>query len=93
MIFCRIAYDAAGKDEQRRALFEAHRAHLRSGLVNIVQSGPVFATDGSNRKIGALIVFDTQDASDVEAFSAQDPYVVNEVYDRIEIVRWDKTIG
>lgn len=93
MIFCRIAYDAAGKDEERKQFFEAHRAHLRSGMVNIVQSGPVFGTGDGNPKIGALIVFDANEAADVETFSARDPYVINNVYDRIEIVRWDKTIG
>jgi len=59
----------------------------------VVQSGPLFATDGSGTKTGALVVFEAQDAAEVEAFSAADPYVVNGVYDRIEILRWDRTIG
>jgi len=29
----------------------------------------------------------------VERFNAADPYVVNGVYDRIELLRWDKTIA
>jgi uncharacterized protein YciI len=93
MQIVRIAYDAPGKDAERKALFEAHRAHLRSGLARIVQSGPLFATDGSGAKIGALVVFDAADPGEVARFSAQDPYVLNGVYDRIEIFRWDKTIG
>ena len=93
MYIIRMAYDAPGRDVDRKALFEAHRAHLRSGLARVVQSGPLFATDGSGTKTGALVVFEAQDAAEVEAFSAVDPYVVNGVYDRIEILRWDKTIG
>jgi hypothetical protein len=90
MIIARIAYDAPGKDEQRKALFEAHRAHLRSGMARIVQSGPLFDT-GAKR--GALVVFEAEDLAEVERFNAADPYVVNGVYDRIELLRWDKTIA
>ena len=91
MIICRIAYDAPGKDAERKALFEAHRAHLRSGMARIIQSGPLFEPDGAKR--GALVVFEAQDLAEVERFNACDPYVVNGVYDRIELLRWDKTIG
>ena len=93
MIFCRFAYDAAEKGTERQALLEAHKAHLRSGTVKILQSGPLFATDGSGRKLGALVVFEAFDVAEVEAFNAMDPYFVNSVYNRIEIARWDKTIG
>ncbi len=93
MIFCRFAYDAADKGAERQVLLEAHKAHLRSGIAKILQSGPLFATDGRSRKLGALVVFDAVDVAEVEAFNALDPYVVNGVYDRIEIMRWDKTIG
>ena len=93
MIFCRFAYDADGKSEERKALLEAHKGHLRAGLAEILQSGPIFASDGSDRKLGALVVFEASSVSEIEAFNAQDPYVVNGVYDRIEIVRWDRTIG
>ncbi len=93
MHIIRMAWDAPGKDVERKALFEAHRAHLRSGLARIVQSGPLFATDGSGAKAGALVVFEADDVAEVARFNAQDPYVLNGVYDRIEILRWDKTIG
>ena len=93
MIIARIAYDAPCKDEQRKSLFEAHRAHLRSGMARIVQSGPLFDTDAKGGKRGALVVFEAEDLAEVERFNAADPYVVNGVYDRIELLRWDKTIG
>ena len=89
----RIAYDAPGKDEHRKALFEAHRAHLRSGMAPIVKSGPLFDTDTKGGKRGALVGFEVEDLGEVERFNAADPYVVNGVYDRIELLRWDKTIG
>ncbi len=91
MIFVRIARDASGKDAERKALLEDHKAHLRSGLAKITQSGPIFAPDGVKR--GGMVVFEADTIAPVEAFNAQDPYVVHGVYDQIEIVRWDKTIG
>ena len=66
MIIARIAYDAPGKDEQRKALFEGHRAHLRSGMARIVQSGPLFDTDAKGAKRGALVVFEAEDLAEVE---------------------------
>ncbi len=91
MIICRIAYDAEGKDEERKALFEAHRAHLRSGMIPILQSGPLFSPAGPKR--GALIVFQVEDIGEVERFNSLDPYIINGIYDDVEILRWDKTIG
>lgn len=94
MLICRIAYDATGKDAERKVHYESHRSWLRSSAAkSIVQSGPLFSSDGENRKIGALIVFDVGDRSEVEAFNAGDPFIVNGVYDRVEILRWDRTIG
>jgi uncharacterized protein YciI len=93
MIFCRFAYDAEAKSTERQALLEGHKAHLRSGLARVLQSGPLFSSDGSNRKLGALVVFEAESVAEVEAFNARDPYVVAGVYDRVEIARWDKTIG
>ncbi|MDB5593446.1 MAG: YciI family protein [Hyphomicrobiales bacterium] len=93
MQICRIALDAPGKDAERKALFEAHRSHLRAGLVRIIQSGPLFATDGSNNKIGALVVFDVKDIDEVQRFNAMDPYILHGVYGDVQILRWDKTIG
>ena len=72
-------------------------AQAATGTVTYVHNDaagtPLLATDASGAKAGALVVFEAQDAAEVEAFSAADPYVVNGVYDRIEILRWDKTIG
>lgn len=94
MLICRLAYDAAGRDADRKTHYDAHRAHLRLELAkSIVQSGPLFAPDGTNRKIGALIVFDVADMGEVERFNAADPFIVHGIYDRVEFMRWDKTIG
>lgn len=94
MLICRLAYDAPGREAERKAHYDAHRAHLRSDMAKaIVQSGPLFSADGLNRKIGALIVFDVADMAAVEQFNAADPFIAGGVYDRVEFMRWDKTIG
>jgi uncharacterized protein len=94
MLICRIAYDARGKDTERQANLAAHAAYLRSRAAScIVQSGPLFSSDGANTKIGALIVFDVQDIAQVNAFSANDPFILADVYDRVELLQWNRTIG
>ena len=57
--------------------------------------GPLVTTEWLAGELGrpGLVVFDAEDVGEVERFSAQDPYVLNGVYGRIEILRWDKTIG
>lgn len=92
MLFVRLAYNALNKDRERAENIAAHTAHLRSGSINIVQSGPLFAAPGDTR-LGALIVFDAPTLADVEAFNAADPFVLSGVYDDVRIMRWEKTIG
>ncbi len=94
MLICRIAYDAKDRDAERKANYEAHVAYLRSDAArHIVQSGPLFSSDGSNTKIGALIVFDVDDAAQAQAFSASDPFILAGVYERVELLQWNRTIG
>jgi uncharacterized protein YciI len=93
MQICRIAYDAPGAGERSAALLEAHRGHLRSGLAKVVQSGPLFASDGDGRKIGAMVVFDVEDVTEVHRFNEQDPYILHGIYERVQVMRWDKRIG
>ena len=92
MLFVRLAFNAPNKDRERADSLAAHTAHLRSGIVNIVQSGPLFGAPGDAR-LGALIVFDAPTLADVAAFSAADPFVASGVYDDVRIMRWEKTIG
>jgi hypothetical protein len=92
MVFVRLAFNAPNKDRERADNIAAHTAHLRSGAINIVQSGPLFSTPDDAR-IGAIIVFDVATMAEVEAFNAADPFIVSGVYDDVKIMRWEKTIG
>jgi uncharacterized protein len=93
MIVCRITHYAEGKDAERAACGEEHRRVLRAGIARVIDSGPLFSTDGSDRRIGALVVFDVDDIGDVERFNAADPYVTQGIYSKMEILRWQKVIG
>ena len=65
----------------------------RTHFVDHLKHSPRFIVRYRFRVSGALVVFEVSDISEVERFNAADPYVLNGVYDRIELLRWDKTIG
>ncbi len=90
VLFIRLAYDDATKGPERAANIEAHKAHLRGGAANVVQSGPLHGADGG--KIGALIVFEARSMDDVKAFDAADPFVRAGVYRETQIMAWERTI-
>lgn len=91
MVFARLAFNAEGRDAERQAHLAAHMAHLRSGALAVLQSGPLIDADG--KRVGALVVFEADGIAAVEAFTAADPFVRSGVYDNVRILRWDKTIG
>lgn len=42
---------------------------------------------------GSLLIFEAQDRAAVERFMATDPYVVEGVFERVDIRRWNWTLG
>jgi uncharacterized protein YciI len=91
MICARMAWSAAGSDAARMTHFDAHKAFLRSGRLDILKSGPMFDTAG--RQVGALVVADVADIATMQAICADDPFAVHGVYDHIEFVEWRITTG
>ena len=76
-----VGHDAPGAKEKRPTHRPAHLEHLRpyakAGKVPI--AGPF--TDGS----GSLIVIEAESLADAWAIVARDPYVVNGIFNHVEV--------
>ena len=81
MLFVIIGHDAPDAKEKRPQHRPAHLAHLeplaQAGRVPL--AGPF--TDGS----GSLIVLDAESREAVWAIVSRDPYVINGVFNRVEV--------
>ncbi len=89
MLHALICTDKPGHLEVRKANRDAHLAHLRaSGLV--AQAGPLLDRDG--RMAGSLIVLETEDRAEAEAFAAADPYARAGLFAEVRIEAWNRVI-
>ena len=93
MLAIRFARSDKSKRNERELLMEAHKAHLRSGRIEIIQSGPLLDHDAEQSSWGALIVADVPDLRTLERFSDEDPFVMAGVYVDVVIREWRKSIG
>lgn len=80
-LFVMIGHDAPDSKEKRPLHRPAHLAHLeplsRAGRVPL--AGPF--TDGS----GSMIVLEADSLGDAWAIVSRDPFVVNGIYNRVEL--------
>lgn len=91
MLAIRIAMSDPAKAAEREVLVEDHKAHLRSGQIRIVESGPV--SDGSGKNCGGVVVASVGSIEEMQQFSDRDPFVVHGVYDNVSIYEWRPTIS
>lgn len=81
MLFVIVGHDAPDSKEKRPIHRPAHLAHLEplanSGRLRL--AGPF--TDGT----GSLIVVEAESREEVWALVARDPYVVNGVFESVEV--------
>ena len=91
MLAIRHAETSPDKIAQRQTWLAQHRAHLRSGAIEIVQSGPLL--DEAGAPVGGLLVAEVDSLDDLRRFSDADPFVIHGIYGRVHIRRWDRTIG
>lgn len=93
--FAVVASDRPGTQAVRARVRRAHRDYLRAPgahRVTVRLGGALLADDGRTMN-GTLLVVEADSATDVERFVADDPYMVNGVFDRIEIRRWAWGLG
>jgi uncharacterized protein YciI len=76
--------------ERRNALGDLHRAHLGpKDNTNCVARGGL--TDGGGATwLGSAMVYEFRDRDALDAFFANEPFCTNELYERVDIFRWQR---
>ena len=81
MLFVVIGHDAPGAQEKRPAVRPAHLEHLRP----LAEAGRVRLAGPFLDKTGSLIVLEADSLADAWAIVARDPYVVEGVFNRVDV--------
>ncbi len=73
----------------RAELRDAHLAFLNANLDKLLAAGAVIDDDGTGGHGGILIV-DTDDRVEAEAFAADDPFTKAGLFESLTVTRWRK---
>ena len=77
--------------ERRMAAREAHLAYVGADRDMVRIARPYL--DDDERMAGSMFVMEAPDRAAVEAFSAADPYVLADLFERVEIRAWRVSVG
>ncbi|MGD9507944.1 MAG: YciI family protein [Geminicoccaceae bacterium] len=89
MPFAILAYDRPDAGSLRADNRPEHLEHLDRYAAKLLAGGAIFADDGKT-PIGSLIIFDSEDRAEVEAFMAADPFSKVNLFSSMTIHPWRK---
>lgn len=90
MLVALIARDKPGALPIRQENRPAHVEYLKaSGAVS--QAGPLLDEKGD--MCGSLVILDVADMAEAEAWVAGDPYGKAGLFDKVELIPWNRVIG
>jgi len=92
MLYIRMCFDKPNSGQVRDRERAHHRAYLASGVVKLVQAGPLMADDDS-RNIGSFMVVEADCLATVKHFHDEDPFTKAGLFSDVQIHRWDKHVG
>jgi uncharacterized protein YciI len=92
MLFIMLATDKPGHLHLRETHRAAHVAFLTAAGPMVRAAGRTLDGDGGAAN-GSFMICEADRASDVEAFLARDPFVINGLYDSWEIRPWHWVLG
>jgi uncharacterized protein YciI len=92
--FVLIGVDREGAGELRQRLRPDHQAHFYAPRPDCrgVAGGPLL-DDAGEAMIGSLLVFEAVDRPAVDRFFENDPYHLNDLFERVEIWPWRWGLG
>ena len=89
MPFAIMALDKPGSAQVRADNRPAHLEHLDRYAAKLLAGGAVLADDGAT-PVGSLIVIDSEDRAEVEAFLAADPFTRAGLFASVSVHAWRK---
>ncbi|AEG51622.1 YCII-related protein [Sphingobium chlorophenolicum L-1] len=92
MLYLRMCFDKPDMLALREEHRQAHRAYLASGVVKLLQAGPMMSDDDSHN-IGSFMVVEADDLQTVKKFHDEDPFTKAGLFDEVRICHWDRHIG
>lgn len=89
MPYAILAIDKPGAVALRTELRPTHLAYLERHAAKLLAGGAVLDEAGTS-PVGSLIVFDSEDRTEVEAFSSGDPFTEAGLFQTVTIYPWRK---
>jgi uncharacterized protein len=87
--FAIMALDKSDSGNVRAENRPAHLEHLDRHAAKLLAGGAVLADDAAT-PVGSLIVYDSEDRAEVEAFLAADPFTKAGLFASVTIYPWRK---
>lgn len=89
MPFLIETFDKRHHEHVRKDKLPEHLRFLAAHASKLIACGSKKKDDGSDLG-GGIYIVEVDDRTDAEAFIGQDPYLLAGLFERIEIVRWNK---
>lgn len=97
MLYLRICFDKQDTSIRAQAL-KGHREYIASYLagrddIKVVQGGPMCLDDDLSKNVGSFLVIEAPSLEAAERFHNNDPFSQAGLFERADVVRWDRHIG
>ena len=89
MPYALIFKDKPDSHELRTKLRPPHLDYLTENKARILAGGALIGDDGTGGS-GGVIIVDTDDRAEAEAFAANDPFTKGGLFESVTISRWRK---
>lgn len=89
MPYAIITTDKAGTAELRQKVRAEHLAYLDTHKQKLLAAGAQTEDDGTGG-FGGILIVDTDDRAEAEAFIAGDPFAQAGLFESVKVVRWRK---
>lgn len=81
--------DKSNSADLRAKVRDAHVQYLTVNLQKLLAAGALTADDGTGGH-GGVIIVDTDDRKEAEAFIANDPFTKAGLFEKVTVTRWRK---